>query len=133
VFPAAARDVRLASTTFVPAHIGVEDPRELGICLFGLTFAGSEGGSRRVSVDDARLCEGIYGGEGKGGAEWRWTKGELVLDPQFWADMTGHVAVFVEHNSAATRRWNAPSERTESTRPAEIASGKRERRLYSVA
>ena len=113
MFPAAAGDVRLTSTTFVPAHIGVGDRRELGICLFGLTFAGSGGGSRRVSIDDARLCEGIHDGEAKSGTQWRWTKGELVLDPQFWADMTGHVAVFIEHSSAATRRWNAPSERIE--------------------
>jgi hypothetical protein len=132
MFPAAARDVRLASTTFVPAHIGVGDKRDLGICLFGLTFAGSGGGSRRVSIDDARLCEGIYDCETQSGTRWRWTKGELVLDPQFWADMTGHVALFVEHSSAATRRWNAPSERIGSARPAETASGKRERRLYSV-
>ena len=124
MFPAAAADVRLASTTFVPAHIGVGDSRELGICLFGLTFAGSGGGSRRVSIDDARLGGGIHDGEAKSGTQWRWTKGELVLDPQFWADMTGHVAVFIEHSSAATRRWNAPSERIEFARPAEIASSK---------
>jgi hypothetical protein len=132
MFPAAAGDVRLASTTFVPAHIGVGDRRELGICLFGLTFAGSGGGSRRVSIDDARLGEGLHDGEAHSGTQWRWTKGELVLDPQFWADMTGHVALFVEHSSAATRRWNAPSERIGSARPAETASVKRERRLYSV-
>ena len=102
MFPAAARDVRLASTTFVPAHVGVGDRRELGICLFGLTFAGSGGGSRRISIDDARLCEGIHDGEAKSGAQWRWTKGELVLDPQFWADMTGHVGAAPQWGRVAT-------------------------------
>ena len=143
LFPAAARDVRLASNVFIPSHMGFGDNRELGICLLGLTFAGSSGGDlRRISLEDPRLRQGIHDGEGQAGVGWRWTKGELVLDPQFWADLTGHVALFVAHNSAATRYWVPPARRSETLRPIETGSAgvrpvesksrKRKRELYSV-
>jgi hypothetical protein len=41
---------------------------------------------------------------------WRWTKGELVLDPEFWQDLSGEVALVVSHDRRATiRRWLAPA------------------------
>ena len=132
LFGDSARNVRLVSNTFVPARIGQGDGRELGICLLGLSFAAGNGGElRSVSLDDGRLV-GLYDDEAKSGAHWRWTKGELSLDPQFWAGMTGQVAMFVSYSSMLTRHWIAPAQRVVAARPAEIQSSKRKRKLYSV-
>ena len=125
LFPTSARDVRLLSNTFIPANLGGKDTRRLGVCLLGLTFAGAGGALRRISLDDARLAERLHDGELKSGAHWAWTKGDLPLDPQFWADLKGLVSLFVKHNSAATRQWSAPS------RP-EAHSGKSKRKLFSI-
>jgi Hint domain len=123
-----ARDVRLVSNTFVPARIGLGDNRELGVSLYGLAFEGSGGEARRVSLDDPRLAGGLHSDEATVGAHWRWTKGELVLDPQFWAGLTGHIALFVNHNAQTTRQWIPPA------RPAEVipVKSKSKQRLYSV-
>jgi hypothetical protein len=126
LFPASSRDVRLLSNTFVPAKLGGRDTRKLGVCLLGLTFAGAGGVQRRISLDDARLADRLHDGELKSGAHWGWTKGDLPLDPQFWADLRGLVSLFVNHNSAATRQWSAPS------RPTEAHSGKSKRKLFSI-
>ena len=123
-----ARDVRLVSNTFVPARIGLGDPRELGVCLCGLAFVGSGGEARRVSLDGPRLAGGLHSDEAAVGAHWRWTKGELVLDPQFWAGLTGPIAFYVNHNAQTTRAWIPPA------RPAEVVpvKSKSKQRLYSV-
>ena len=116
------------SNTFVPARVGQADRRELGVCVYGLAFVGSGGEARRVSLDDARLGEGLHGEEASSGAYWRWTKGELVLDPQFWAGLTGPIAFYVNHNAQATRQWIPPA------RPAEVVpvQSKSKQRLYSI-
>jgi hypothetical protein len=107
--------VLLAGTTSagraVPARIGPGDTRELGVCLCGLAFVGSGGEARRVSLDDQRLVGGLHKDEATVGARWRWTKGELALDPQFWAGLTGHIALFVNHNAQTTREWIPPAAR----------------------
>jgi hypothetical protein len=108
LFPTSAQEVRLLSNTFIPANLGGKDTRRLGVCLLGLTFAGAGGALRRISLDDARLAERLHDGELKSGAHWAWTKGDLPLDPQFWADLKGLVSLFVKHNSAATRQWERP-------------------------
>ena len=109
-FPASARDVRLLSNTFIPALVGYGgDSRELGVSLTGLSFSGDEGESRPVPLDDERLKEGLHPAEGKDGVAWRWTKGELVLSPDFWEGLSGNVALHVTcNNNNATRRWVAP-------------------------
>jgi hypothetical protein len=129
LFPDSARDVRLVSNTFVPGRIGLGDPRELGVCLCGLAFVGSGGEARRVSLDDQRLVGGLHKDEATVRAHWRWIKGELVLDPQFWAGLTGPIAFYVNHNAQATRAWIPPA------RPAEVVvpvKSKSKQRLYSV-
>src|SRR5271165_6914860 len=128
LFRESARDVRVVSNTFVPARIGLGDMRELGVALYGLVFVGSGGEVRRVSLDDPRLGEGLHGDEASSGAYWRWTKGELVLDPQFWAGLTGQVALFVNYNAQATRQWIPPARRL-SVVPVKNRS---KQRLYSV-
>jgi hypothetical protein len=128
LFGHSARDVRVVSNTFVPARIGLGDRRELGVALYGLVFVGSGGEVRRVSLDDPRLGDGLHGDEASSGAYWRWTRGELVLDPQFWAGLTGQVAIYVNYNAQATRRWIPPA------RPTEVipAKNRSKPRLHSV-
>ncbi len=67
----------------------------------------------------------MHNDEAAVGAHWRWTKGELILDPQFWAGLTGHIALFVNHNAQSTREWIPPAEVVP-------AKSKSRRRLYSV-
>jgi hypothetical protein len=126
LFADSAPDLRLVSNTFVPARVGQADRRELGVCVYGLAFVGSGGEARRVSLDDPRLGEGFHGEEASSRAYWRWTKGELVLDPQFWAGLSGPIALFVNHNAQATRQWIPPA------RPAEVVPVKSKQRLYSI-
>jgi hypothetical protein len=114
LFADSALDVRLVSKTFVPGRIGLGDGRELEVALYGLAFVGSSGEARRVSLDDPRLREGLHGDEASTGAYWRWTKGEVVLDTQFWAGLSRPIALFVNHNAQATRGWIPPA------RPAEV-------------
>jgi hypothetical protein len=108
LFPAGAQDVRLLSSTFVPAALGHGDPRELGLRLCGLSFWTSQG-ERSVRFDDERLKDGVYAVEAQNGRAFRWTKGELVLDPELWSGLSGAVALLVVHDSAAVRRWVAPA------------------------
>jgi Hint domain len=107
LFPANARDVRLMSNTFIPALVGGADPRSLGLSLVGLVFSGGRGEARPVSLDDERLKGGLHHEEAKSGARWRWTKGELILNPEFWGGFSGHVALTVTSNDAGTRQWVA--------------------------
>ena len=72
-----------------------------------------------------RLARGLHNDEAAVGAHWRWTKGELILDPQFWAGLTGQIALFVNHNAQSTREWIPPAEVVP-------AKSKSRRRLYSV-
>jgi hypothetical protein len=56
-----------------------------------------------------RLAGYLHAGEGRDGVAWRWTTGELVLNPDFWGGLTGHVALHVTcNNNNATRRRIAP-------------------------
>ncbi|MGB9306195.1 MAG: Hint domain-containing protein, partial [Mycobacterium sp.] len=93
LFPSGARDVRLVSKTFSPSAVGRSDRRTLGVMLTGLSFTGRGGEPRRVAIDDERLCHGVYPVEAQAGHRWRWTNGELVLDPQLWAGLDGAVSV----------------------------------------
>ena len=112
-FPASASDVRLMSNTFIPALVGSGDPRELGVCITGVSFSGDDGDLRPVSLDDERLKDGLHPGEGMDGCAWRWTKGGgLALSPEFWNGLSGEVAVLVSHNDGAIRRWVAPARRS---------------------
>jgi Hint domain len=122
LFPADARDVRLKSNTFVPALVGGLDPRSLGVSLTGLVFSGSRGEPRAVPLDDERLQDGFHAEEAKSASPWRWTKGELVLGPDFWEGLSGHVALLVTYNNNVTHQWLAPAKPEQESRP----------RLYAV-
>jgi hypothetical protein len=122
LFPAGAREVRLKSNTFVPALVGGRDPRSLGVSLTGLVFSGSRGEPRAVPLDDERLQDGLHAEEAKSASPWRWTKGELVLGPDFWEGLSGHVALLVTYNNNVTRQWIAPAKPEPESRP----------RLYAV-
>jgi len=104
-----ARDVRLVSNTFVPDKVGAPDARRLGASLLGLAFVG--GGERReIALTDPRLADGLHPEEGQAGAHWRWTKGELRLDPQFYAGLSGDIELHVVRDESATRAWIAPAQ-----------------------
>jgi hypothetical protein len=105
---AGARDVRLKSNTFIPALVAGGDPRSLGLSLVGLVFSNGRGEARSVSLDDERLKDGLHPEEAQGGVAWRWTKGELVFSPDFWAGLPGPVALTVTHGGAVTRQWVRP-------------------------
>jgi len=118
VFPANARDVRLVSNTFTPALVGEgEDSRELGLCVLGLSLSGSAGEPRSISLDDERLKTCFHPEEAGDGVAWRWTKGELILNPDLWSGFSDAVALLIAHDSAAIRRWDRPLDRAET--PAE--------------
>lgn len=124
LFPADARDVRLRSDTFTPADLGGKDDRVLGAMLLGLVFSGSNGETRRISVDDQRLRKGVHPVEGDT-VRFRWTTGELILDPDLWAGLSGAVSLLVSCNRFAARHyWIAPPTRES---PAQARP-----RLYSV-
>ena len=105
LFPSGARDVRLVSNTLSATR----DHRKLGVRLTGLSFSGRGGEPRRIAIDDERLCHGVHPVEAQAGRRWRWTNGELVLDPQLWAGLEGGVSVLVAHNSSFTRAWREPA------------------------
>jgi hypothetical protein len=108
LFPAGARDVRLKSNTFVPALVGGADPRSLGFSLVGLVLSSGRGDARSVFLDDERLRDGLHPEEAQNGVAWRWTKGELVLSPDFWAGLSGPIALTVTHNNTVARQWVRP-------------------------
>jgi hypothetical protein len=113
LFPASAREVHLASTTFTPTTFGKSDRRCLGVAVFGLSFSGSLGGEpRRVRVDDERLRDGFHAIEGQGSRLWRWTTGEGVLNPQLWDGLSGQIALLLTYGQHAIRGWSAPAGKT---------------------
>ncbi len=114
LFPSGARNVRLVSNTILPTGFGFGDSRTLGVMLTGLSFSGRAGEPRRIAIDDGRLSAGVYPVEAQVGQRWRWTNGELVLDPQLWAGLEGVVSVLVAHNSPFTRAWLEPASRSYS-------------------
>ena len=114
-FDAGARDVRLTSNTFTPNRIGGADPRCLGVSLMGLALIGADE-SRAIPLADPRLESGLHPEEGRDGAHWRWTRGEVRLHPDFFAGMTGEITLRVLYDDSATRSWIAPARAT--SRPA---------------
>jgi len=114
-FPAEAKDVRLLSSTFLPAMLGAGsiDPRTLGVMLCDhLTF-----GDRRIWVGDARLRVGVHQLEDHGGAARRWTNGELFLDRAFWEGLNGQVKLVVSYDPSTLRGWVAPANSASRPRP----------------
>jgi hypothetical protein len=108
--------VRLKSNIIAPAF-AMGDARPLGVPLRGLVFVGGRGETRSVALDDARLDEGCHSIESDAAARWRWTKGELVLDPHFWEGLAGQVAVVVSYEETQARGWIAPAAAAEMDHP----------------
>jgi hypothetical protein len=120
LFPADVRNVRLMSNTFEPAQFASRDRRSLGILLAGLSFCGSTDGEiRRISVDDQRLRDGVYGVENHRGVLRRWTNGELTVDPRLWSGLRGPVALRITYDDTTLRGWTAPPEPRRESRPAD--------------
>ena len=105
--PAAAREVRLVSNTFVPEQFNMPDSRRLGVALLGLVFSAG-GETREIALSDPRLADGLHPEEGREGVHWRWTNGDLALSTAMFAGMIGVVTLHVCHDDRATRAWIAP-------------------------
>jgi hypothetical protein len=70
LFPDSARDVRLASNTFVPARIGLGDSSELGVFPIRARLRGLRRRGATHSLDDPRLAGGLHNDEAMVGAHW---------------------------------------------------------------
>ncbi len=73
--PAAARSIRLKSSTWVPAQTRAneQDTRSLGVAIGNLRLDG-----RKIGLDDPRLSSGWHAAE-PAAADWRWTDGDAGL------------------------------------------------------
>ena len=109
LFPASATDVRLMSNTFKPSLWGERDSRTLGVALKDIVVSATRGDPRRIDLADPRLRAGVYGVETGGGGAFRWTNGEVVLDPQLWGGLSGTICLFVGYGDKAVRSWVAPA------------------------
>lgn len=109
LFPAAATDVRLRSSTFQPRLFGANDRRTLGVLLKDLVFSATQGDPRRIDLADTRLRDGVHHVEVDGARRWRWTNGELVLDPSLWDGLSGTICLFVAYGEGAVRGWITPA------------------------
>lgn len=108
IFPADACDVRLLSHCFVPAHGQINaDSRALGIGIVGLALSDGLRAEQSVALDDP-LFDGQHAVERHGGQAWRWTKGELPLDPALWSGFRSHVILRIDLIPSGGRRWVAP-------------------------
>jgi hypothetical protein len=115
LFPASARDVRVASATFTQTTLGKSDNRSLGLTVVGLSFSASHGGEpRRVRLDDERLRDGFYAVEMHGSAFRRWTTGEAILAPELWEGLSGQIALLITYDRSTIRGWTAPARKAAS-------------------
>ncbi|PIK69044.1 hypothetical protein CS379_31900, partial [Methylobacterium frigidaeris] len=110
VLSAEAREVRLVSSSSVPAHVEAEsgDFRRLGVLLGALAIDDGLTGARTIALDDARLAEGFHAVESSDDAIWRWTDGGAVLPPSLWEGCRGTIFLRVRLNRTALRRWVRP-------------------------
>ncbi|WP_166143820.1 Hint domain-containing protein [Methylosinus sp. RM1] len=116
-FPRAAQDIRLVSTSFVPADdsgLG-GDTRRLGVSLSGLVATdGRE--IARIPFDDPQLAAFFHPEEASEQRPWRWTREEgLALPPSLFAQLSGaQIALIVAYNCDEMRGWAPPLSRSEA-------------------
>jgi len=80
VLPAPAGAARLTSRQTIPAATRpwLDDRRQLGVMVRGITFHGPDGATE-LAVDDPRLRDGWWAAEADQATIWRWTNGNAVL------------------------------------------------------
>jgi hypothetical protein len=128
ILPAAACDVRLVSTTFVPAHVeaGSGDDRRLGVCLAALSIDDGLTGIRHIALDDPRLTQGLHQVESTD-MTWRWTDGAATLPADLWDGCRGTFFLRVALACAAPRRVG-PQDMAGLVHPAQAHTAQANRR-----
>ncbi|QGP80161.1 hypothetical protein GL174_04830 [Sphingobium sp. CAP-1] len=108
IFPASAREVRLLSHCFTPAHMVMDgDARALGVCLTGMTLSDGFHAERAVALTEP-LFDGQHDLEQDGAWKWRWTRGDLPFDPAIWDGFRSHVILRLDLLPSQGRRWVPP-------------------------
>lgn len=64
--------------------------------------------ARHISVDDP-LLDSQHPVERDGDRQWRWTRGELNLDPALWQGFRSHVILQLHIAPSGGTRWVAPA------------------------
>ncbi|GJE54189.1 Hint domain-containing protein [Methylobacterium thuringiense] len=106
VLPAEAKDVWLISETSAPSQISNNrDPRQLGLCIQGITIDDGVGEKRSVALDDPLLCVGFHDCED---GVRRWTAGRSRLPAKLFAGCRGTVFLRLDLVRPALPRWVAP-------------------------
>ncbi|CAN2532822.1 hypothetical+protein [Methylocapsa aurea] len=130
LFPRAAQDIRLQSSSFVPADVGSHpDSRRLGISIYGLSASDGRTATQ-IPLDDPRLASCFHAEEEMDGTAWRWTIGgeAMMLPSSLFEQLSGsHVALALAYESSVRRGWaSSPTPHAEKSAP--MAP----RRLYAV-
>ncbi|CAN2532818.1 hypothetical+protein [Methylocapsa aurea] len=113
-FPHDAQDIRLLSTSFVPADdTGLcADMRRLGLSLSGLVATdGRE--IVRISLDHPQLAVSFHPEEVGEHCPWRWTQGDgLALPQSLFSQLNGaQIMLIVAYNCDQLRGWTPPLSR----------------------
>jgi hypothetical protein len=129
LFPKAARDIRLLSSSFVPADVGSHrDSRRLGISIYGLSASDGRTATR-IPLDHPEFVSCFHAEEELEGAAWRWTIGgeAMMLPSSLFEQLSGsHVALALAYESTVRRGWATPAPHEEKSEPV------MQRRLYAV-
>ena len=127
LFPADATDVRLTSNTFEPRSAWRQRRTHAPRAAEGSRLLGdprrAETGSSWRTPDCATASYNVEGRANR----WRWTNGELVLDPQLWGALSGTVCLFVAYAHGAVRGWTAPARHER-----EASQIERKPKLYAI-
>ncbi|GCE81461.1 outer membrane protein [Komagataeibacter oboediens] len=106
-FPATAQNVHLRSRTFRPAEWeSCSDTRTLGLSLSGLHIADGLGHEADIALDHANLENQFHEGEAADNVAWRWTRGDLHLPPELWANCKGQVTLTLTLQHANGQYWD---------------------------
>jgi len=107
IFPATAQNVHLRSRTFRPAEWeSCSDTRTLGLSLSGLHIADGLGHEADIALDHAGLANQFHEGEAADSVAWRWTRGDLHLPQELWADCKGQVTLTLTLQHANGQYWD---------------------------
>ncbi len=115
--PADASEVWLASSSFVPKHIGSNaDRRRLGLLVNAVRISDGHLVDSEVAAGDPRLCIGFHAAE-PGGV---WTTGRALLPASLWAGCDGPfelTIVFAANHGTPAWRHADPAPKAAPARP----------------
>lgn len=91
VLPAATKDLRIRSKSFVPKEFEVAsgDGRRLGVPLKSVTIADGLEIAREVALNELSLSRGFNEIQSDAELVWRWTDGDAALPADLWAGSRG--------------------------------------------